>query len=90
MNNTKKTRPRSSRNSKATSAHVAPESIAPLLLTTEAAARLLSISPTLLRRLGREGEIPIVRVRSLVRFDAQDLSAWVARRKAQPARRRSR
>lgn len=82
MSNASKTE-RCSRRSRESAEHLSPEGAAPCLLTTEAAARALSISPRLLRKLGREGEIPVVKVRSLVRFDSQDLSAWAARSKSQ-------
>jgi len=90
MNNTKKARARSSIRTKTIVRHDTPDDFAPLLLTTEAAARSLSISPRLLRKLGKEGEIPVVKVRSLVRFDAQDLSSWIARLKTQGESRRGR
>ena len=48
------------------------------LLTTDDAARRLSISSGMLRKLVRMGEIPKVKIGSLVRFDETDLSEWIA------------
>ena len=39
------------------------------LLTTEQLARHLAVSVSTIRRLTRDGQIPCVRIRSLVRYD---------------------
>ena len=89
MKNPKKPVPRASTLAEPVSVHAERPGLAPTLLTTEKAACELSISPRTLRKLVQNGEIPTVRVRSLVRFDVRDLSAWVEEKKvrrSQPAR----
>lgn len=81
MSNPKKPAPRAPTLARADSVHAERRGCAPALLTTQEAARELSISPRTLRKLVQDGEIPTVRVRSLVRFDARDLSAWVEEKK---------
>ena len=71
----------------ATSAQTVPDdrsgSSSPVgaLLTTDDAARRLSISNRMLRKLVSEGEIPKVRIGSLVRFDEADIATWIAQMK---------
>lgn len=57
------------------------------LLTTDEASRRLSISSGMLRKMVRKGEIPKVKIGSLVRFDETDLSEWIARMKVVQPRR---
>ena len=51
------------------------------LLTVSEAAEFLSISATKLAELGKEGQIPRVRIGRAVRFDRSDLIALIERRK---------
>jgi excisionase family DNA binding protein len=53
-----------------------------LLLTAPQAAKALAISPRTLWSLTDTGEIPCVRIGRAVRYDPEDLRAWIARRKS--------
>ena len=55
--------------------------LAPLLISTAAAAKLLSISPRTMWAIQKSGEIPVVRLGRLVRFDVEDLKTLIAERK---------
>lgn len=58
-----------------------PHSPAQLLLTTQEAARLLSVSPRTLARLTSDGRIQPIRVGRLVRYAVADLEAFIARQR---------
>ena len=51
-----------------------------LLLTVEEAARRLGIGRTLAWQLVRDGQLPSVRLRRLVRVPARALEDWLKRR----------
>jgi len=69
---------------------VTPTTCPKRLLTDGEAASLLRISRTLLVRLAKRGEVPAVYLPDGdIRFDADDLWAWVDRHK-QPATEASR
>ena len=51
-----------------------------LLKPTEAACQL-SISARTLWQLTRDGEIPCVRINSMVRYDQDDITAYIDRKK---------
>ena len=51
------------------------------LLTAVEVAALLAVPTGWVYRAAREGEIPSIRLGRYVRFDAADISAWVATRK---------
>jgi len=51
------------------------------LRTADEVAMILSVPKTWVYRAAREGEIPSIRLGRYVRFDAADISAWVATRK---------
>jgi excisionase family DNA binding protein len=53
----------------------------PLLLKVEEAARKLVISPRTLWQLTRDGKIRCVRINRLVRYDLQDLLAYIEKQK---------
>jgi excisionase family DNA binding protein len=55
-----------------------------LLLRLNDAARVLSISPTLLRRMTRAGDIPVVRMGSALRYDPEALRAYIKAENAKP------
>ena len=55
--------------------------LSPLLLSTKEAARMLSIGTRTLWSLQKSGEIPVVRLGRMVRFDVKDLEALIAERK---------
>ena len=55
---------------------------APLLLDAHAAANALAIGERTLARLTAAGQIPVVQIGRLVRFDPHDLTAWIESRKA--------
>jgi excisionase family DNA binding protein len=52
-----------------------------LLLTAPEAAKALAISPRTLWSLTQRGDIPCVRIGRSVRYDLEDLRAWIASRK---------
>jgi excisionase family DNA binding protein len=54
----------------------------PMLLLTRQAAKLLNISERTLWTLTNEGKIPCVRVGRSVRYDPNDLRAWIASAKS--------
>lgn len=51
------------------------------LVTTKAAARWLAVSERTLWTLAQTGQIPSVRIGRAVRFDPEDLAAFVEQRK---------
>ena len=51
------------------------------LLGAEHAAAYLSISPSLLRRLTWNGDLPMLRVNRRVLWDKADLDRWIDRQK---------
>jgi excisionase family DNA binding protein len=51
------------------------------LFTTKAAAVYLSVSPSTVRRLYYEGAIPAIRHFKSLRFDLQDLDAFITAHK---------
>ena len=57
----------------------------PGLLRSDAAARLLAISPRTLWTLAKEDEIPVVRIGRSVRFDPADLQDYIERQKHRKA-----
>jgi excisionase family DNA binding protein len=59
--------------------------VAPLLLTAEAAAAMLSVDAEWLLRQAREGRIPHVRLGRYVRFDSAAIAAYCARAPRPPA-----
>ena len=52
-----------------------------LLLTTVEAAKVLTISARTLWQLTRDGKIRCIRIRRLVRYDQQDLLAYIEKQK---------
>lgn len=54
------------------------------LLKQDDAARRLAISPRKLWELTNRGEIPCVRIGRAVRYDPEDLRAWIDNAKKQP------
>ena len=57
-----------------------PES-SPLLVNTREAAKLLSICPRTLWAMQKSGEIPVIRLGRMIRFDVKDLEALIAERR---------
>ena len=55
--------------------------IKPLLLTPNEAAKLLTISPRTLWELKENGKIRSIRINRLVRYDPQDLIAYIEKQK---------
>jgi excisionase family DNA binding protein len=55
-----------------------------LLFTLNEAARALSISPSLLRRMTKTGAIPIVRMGTALRYDPDALRVFIKTASAQP------
>ena len=53
----------------------------PFLLKSRDAARLLAVSERTLWALTKQGEIPAVRRGRIVRYDVDDLQAWIRCRK---------
>jgi len=53
-----------------------------LLITTEEAARRLSLTPETVRRMIRGGELRAVKIGRVHRIEEEELSAYVARMKA--------
>jgi excisionase family DNA binding protein len=53
-----------------------------LLLKAREAAQALAISERLLWKLTDQGDIPCVRIGRSVRYDVQDLEAWIESKKA--------
>lgn len=58
------------------------EAVAPLLLTSRDAARVLAVSPRTLWGLTDSGELPCVRLGRSVRYAIADLTAYVNRLRA--------
>lgn len=61
--------------------HRTEQKVSPLLLTSKQAATMLSISERTLYALAKSGEITAVRIGRAVRYDPQDLRAWIERAK---------
>ena len=59
----------------------------PALLTPEEAGRTLAIGRRKLWELTNCGELPCVRIGRAVRYDPEDLRAWIERRKSRGPRR---
>jgi excisionase family DNA binding protein len=55
----------------------------PALLTIPEVARLLTISPSGVRRLQQQREIPFVKVRGAVRFLKEDVIAYLRRQRVE-------
>ena len=55
--------------------------VAPMLLRPSEVASILAISPRKLWSLTASGEIPCVKIDRAVRYDREDLRAWIDRRK---------
>ena len=55
------------------------------LLRSDEAAKFLAISPRTLWTLTKEGDIPVVRIGSLVRYDPADLQDYIERQKHRKA-----
>jgi len=55
-----------------------------LLLRLNEAARALSISPSLLRRMAKAGNIPSVRMGCRVLFSRDSLAEYIKNREAEP------
>jgi excisionase family DNA binding protein len=53
----------------------------PLLLTPNEAAKMLSISPRTLWDLKEAGKVRCIRINRLVRYDEQDLIAYIEKQK---------
>jgi len=53
-----------------------------LLLKPNETAAALAISPRLLWTITQQGELPCVRIGRAVRYDPDDLRAWIERQKA--------
>jgi excisionase family DNA binding protein len=51
--------------------------VAPSVLTSEEAAKLLRMPIDVLRKRVRKGEIPAIKIGSLLRFRVVDLDAWL-------------
>ncbi len=52
-----------------------------LLLKVEEAARKLTVSPRTMWQLTRDGKIRCIRINRLVRYDPQDLLAYIEKQK---------
>lgn len=52
------------------------------LLTSREAAEWLAVSPRTLWELANRGDLPCVRIGRSVRYDPNDLDAWIARQKS--------
>ena len=55
--------------------------IKPLLLTSNEAAKILAISPRTLWDIKEAGKIRSIRINRLVRYDPQDLVAYIEKQK---------
>jgi len=55
----------------------------PALLTVEESADALRIGMSTLKKLVRQGEIPVVRIGRSVRLRPGDISAWIERQAGQ-------
>ena len=53
----------------------------PLLLTVNEAAKALTVSPRTLWQITKEGKIRSIRINRLVRYDPQDLIAYIEQQK---------
>ena len=54
------------------------------LLTVDQAAAYLTVRPGYVRRLVREHRIPYIRVGKFVRFDTDELAAWLQTHRVEP------
>lgn len=55
------------------------------LLKPEEAAERLNVSLRFIRRLCHERRLPYTKVGKFVRFDAEELEAWIAAQRVEPA-----
>ena len=55
----------------------------PLLWDIETTATKLGVSVKLVRRMVRDGQIPYLRVASLLKFQPDALRAWIAKRESE-------
>ena len=55
------------------------------LLKPEEAAERLNVSLRIIRRLCHERRLPYTKVGKFVRFDAEELEAWIAAQRVEPA-----
>lgn len=62
-----------------------PDAIAPLLVDRREAARLLCCCPRTIDNIVKRGELATVPMGRAVRFDVEDLKAWVSANKLQVA-----
>ena len=51
--------------------------MSPMLLTVTETAQLLNTSEDRVRRMAREGLLPVVRLGRLIRFNKEELQRWV-------------
>jgi len=56
--------------------------ITPLLLNEHDAAKALSISPRLLEKLRKAGEVPFLRLGRRVAYSVETLKAWITERQS--------
>lgn len=70
--------------SPAENSHADPVDSSTTLLGTGQAAERLGVNPRTLRRLTAKGDIPKVHIGRAVRYDPDDLDAYIASRKATP------
>jgi excisionase family DNA binding protein len=63
---------------------MASEETAPVLITSEEAARLLTISQRKLWELTKAGKVPCLRIGRVLRYDPRDLTQWVEDQKKWP------
>lgn len=55
----------------------APAAVSPAVLSTEAAAKYLSIPVSVLRKRAAKGEVPSFKVGALLRFNVAELDDWM-------------
>ena len=67
-----------------------PNAPSPSLLGFDAVAEWLGVEVVFVRRLVAERRIPFVRIGKFVRFDPNDVSAWIDRQRVEPVHRSSR
>jgi excisionase family DNA binding protein len=58
-----------------------PAAVEQQLLTAPQAAKVLAISERALWQLGKDGELPVVRLGRAVRYDRRDLLDFIEKRK---------
>ncbi len=59
---------------------MADERDEPLLLRMDEAAKLLSISPSMVRKLAAAGQLPVIRLGASVRIPVEQLQLWIRER----------